>query len=246
MAYEKEKELTRRQFLALAVVAGGASYVTADAICSGPLSSLVRYLFKPSSPPEPEPSPSPTLTPEKTEFQKFVEEYPELAEGFTELNYKSALMYKKRFPELFEEPDFHEHLNKRIRYEDIVITKLEGDPLSKDIFDELRYPNLEYDLKVEEESKEMFGDIYGYSLKKSILSKDFPKKEDRTTIHVSKALPLGIEYFSIGSMQRTGKPSLTAVVDNIKKIVNNDLPFELENVIEIYNDENSQLHKLAI
>src|SRR5438445_6965724 len=135
-----DDKINRRQFFkkAVKITVGTAGVIAAAGILDNvipnhpiisALDSLTKQLFLPrenQSSTSTTTQPSSTSTPEN-DFKKLLEEYPELGQNFTESNYKSALMYKAKFPQVFTDTDFHEHMNRRIIYEDKFITNLGGD-----------------------------------------------------------------------------------------------------------------------
>jgi hypothetical protein len=227
-------KIRRRDFIKLCLVGGLGMYLAEDFILRGPLTSFLEKVYKSSSITTSTTTTTSTSTTSKDEFQEFIEEYPKLAEGFEELNYRYTLKYFEAMPELKKDEDLHEFLNAHIRQWDYILhyyyrvgwigTGLLGRMMNVDnSLMNLRIKDLQYHLKLDEQEKSLL------PIRESELMKFFPNKQDREFINRCRILhPLFIEInIKTGDCQHY-RPTINdwskedakkALIDNLSFIV---------------------------
>jgi hypothetical protein len=239
-------------------------YLVEDFILHGPLTSFLEKVYKYSSATtstktittNTSTTSISTSTTNKNDFQEFIEEYPKLAEGFDELDYRYALKYFEAMPELKKDEDSHEFLNAHIRQWDYILhyyyrvgwfgTGLLGRKMN--VIDNslmnLRIQDLQYHLKLDKEEKSLL------PIRESELMKLFPNKQERELINRFRILhPLFIEFNIKTGDSRHYRPTINdwskedakkALVDNLSFIVSGKAYERVitigENDVELYFD----------
>jgi hypothetical protein len=234
-------KVTRRNFIKLALIGGGA-YVAGDFIFHGPLYSYLEKFSKPQS--MPTAKTNVTLTTNITappskedEFKAFIEKYPVLAKGFDYQNYESALKYFEAMPELKGEEDLHEFLNAHIRQWDLIlytssvplpaIVNQGGVISSGDTsFDNLRIKDLKYHLELDEKGKSLL------PLRKSELEKLFPNEYNREIINRSRALHPDFTWFNGRTGESAGEKNANNwTIEDVKRTIIDNLSLVLDGSI---------------
>ena len=218
----KKKGHTRRDFLiigtaATAAVVGG-TYLGKNLLFPPPIITTTTTTTV-------------TTTTTKSDFEKFIEDYPKLAKDFKLEDYYTFLEYKKDFPYIVDNEELHAFTNRHIKnWNRVLINRLNSNSTDTEL-QKLKKEAYGYYMKKNEETK------LSIPIEESKMVLDYPNEEDREWIDGWRTCPdlLAQIDCATGNYSGSGIFRLDYLTNNIR-----NQQERFDKIEELYNNTDSK------